>query len=406
MRFWKTTIILSLLIVLVMAQLSPAMPGFARKYKMSCTTCHAPFPRLKAYGDEFAGNAFVLKDQDAPRYFADTGDQNLNLIRDINFGFRMEGWMNYRTVTDKDLDLSTPYLLKMISGGSLGKNLAYYFYFFMDERGEVAGIEDAYLMFNDIAFGDLDIYLGQFQVSDPLMKRELRLTYEDYMIYKTRVGLSRANLAYDKGLMLTYGMDTGTSIILEVVNGNGLTEVDQNRTFDDDKYKNYAARVSQDIGEHLRIGGFGYLGKEDFPVTGTTYNGTNDITYVGGDATVAFGPIELNAQYMMRTDSDPDFFGDENDTETTGGILELIFSPNGDQSKWYAAALYNWIESDYDDDPVFPTSVGNAYNKLAYSSATGHFTYMLKTNIRIGAEVSYDLENEETRAGVGFILGF
>ena len=24
-----------------------AIPAFARKYKVSCTTCHAPFPRLK-----------------------------------------------------------------------------------------------------------------------------------------------------------------------------------------------------------------------------------------------------------------------------------------------------------------------------------------------------------------------
>ena len=31
-----------------------AIPAFARKYKMSCKTCHAPIPRLKAYGDEFA----------------------------------------------------------------------------------------------------------------------------------------------------------------------------------------------------------------------------------------------------------------------------------------------------------------------------------------------------------------
>ena len=38
-----------------------AIPAFARKYRMSCTTCHAPIPRLKEYGDEFAGNGFVQK---------------------------------------------------------------------------------------------------------------------------------------------------------------------------------------------------------------------------------------------------------------------------------------------------------------------------------------------------------
>ena len=43
-----------------------AIPAFGRKYRMSCSTCHAPIPRLKAYGDDFAGNGFVLADQDAP----------------------------------------------------------------------------------------------------------------------------------------------------------------------------------------------------------------------------------------------------------------------------------------------------------------------------------------------------
>ena len=46
-----------------------AMPAFARKYQMSCKTCHSPFPKLKPYGEEFAGNGFVLKDKEAPRYY-------------------------------------------------------------------------------------------------------------------------------------------------------------------------------------------------------------------------------------------------------------------------------------------------------------------------------------------------
>ena len=69
---------------------------------------------------------------------------------------------------------------KLLSGGALTKNVAYYFYFFFSERGEVAGVEDAFLMFNNVGNSELDIYAGQFQVSDPLFKRELRLFYQDY----------------------------------------------------------------------------------------------------------------------------------------------------------------------------------------------------------------------------------
>lgn len=60
-----------------------AIPAFARKYSMSCKTCHAPAPKLKDYGEEFAANGFELKDKEAPRYYQDTGDDQVSLIRDF-----------------------------------------------------------------------------------------------------------------------------------------------------------------------------------------------------------------------------------------------------------------------------------------------------------------------------------
>jgi hypothetical protein len=93
----------------------------------------------------------------------------------------------------------------LISGGSITTDIAYYFYFFFSERGEVAGLEDAFLMFNNLFGSELDFYLGQFQVSDPLFKRELRLTFEDYRIYRTAVGYSNINLHMTEDK--TYGLN-------------------------------------------------------------------------------------------------------------------------------------------------------------------------------------------------------
>ena len=105
--------------------------------------------------------------------------------------------------------------------------MGYYFYFYMDERGEVAGVEDAYIHFNNIGGVPFDIMVGQFQTSDPLMKRELRLTYEDYNIYGTAIGQSAIKLTYDRGVMLTYDIEsTGTGLVGLVVNGNGKPDAD------------------------------------------------------------------------------------------------------------------------------------------------------------------------------------
>jgi len=391
--FTKPKIVLVVVLIAFVATIiipciSQAIPAFARKYRMSCNTCHAPIPRLKAYGDDFAGNGFVLADQDAPRFYVDTGDEELDLIREFPFAVRMDGYLKYQSETDKDFDFSAPYNLKLLSGGALTKDIAYYFYFYFSEHGEIVGIEDAYLMFNNLFGQDLDVYIGQFAVSDPLFKGEVRLTYEGYQIYKARVGdSSSSNLSYDRGLMVTLGLETGTDIILEIVNGNGLPEADDFRVFDNDKYKNFAGRISQDVAEFLRLGAFGYYGQE-----GMTY--TNKLWMAGGDMTLAYDDkLELNLQYLHRNDDNPCFEEVKPpEVETKGGFAELIFMPNGERSRLYGTLLYNKIDSDDDN--------------IDYESFTTHIGYMVQTNLRLIAENVYDIENEEHKVIVGFVSGF
>jgi len=364
-----------------------AIPAFARKYKMSCTTCHAPIPRLKDYGEEFAGNGFVLEDKDAPRYFVDTGDEDLDLIRDVPLAMRLEGFIKHHTETDRDVDFTMPYNLKLLTGGSLTRNVSYYFYFFFSERGEVVGIEDAYVHFNNLFNSDLDIMVGQFQVSDPLFKREVRLTYEDYQVYKRRVGDCGINLAYDRGLMITYGFETGTDIVVEVLNGNGIGAADDNRVYDTDKYKNFAGRISQGLGENLRVGGFGYYGKEGD-------HNPDEVWMLGGDATVSYlDKLQINMQYLERRDDNP-FFENTVPTEkyeTQGGLAELVYMPHGERSKWYGVVLYNFWDSQIGGDD--------------YESISFQLGHVFRTNIRFLLENTYEFETEENRLVLGLVAG-
>jgi hypothetical protein len=368
-----------------------AMPAFARKYQMSCKVCHAPFPKLKPYGEDFAANGFVLKDKEAPRYYADTGDEKVSLIRNLPIALRVEAFASFNHKHGDSIDLSTPYLIKLLSGGELFRNVSYYFYFFFSERGKVAGLEDAFLMFNGV-LGDLDVIVGQFQVSDPLFKGELRLTYEPYAVYKAKPGLSGIDLTYDRGIMLTYGLKGGTDLTLEVVNGSGIgdSEANPGGRFDADKYKNVMARVSQDLGENLRVGAFGYLGKEQGP-TGRV----NELWLAGADATLALGKLELNLQYVERRDDNPSFLMHAVEVATRGAFAELIYQPRGDDSPWYGAGVFNWIDSDQED--------------LRYTAASLHGGWMLRRNFRLVAEATYAFRSKEggyPRFGVGLVTAF
>jgi hypothetical protein len=90
-----------------------AIPAFARKYNMSCNVCHAPFPKLKPYGEDFAANGFQLPDKEPARYFKKTGDDLLLLMKELPFALRFELFGQYENSRNVNPDLRTPYILKL-----------------------------------------------------------------------------------------------------------------------------------------------------------------------------------------------------------------------------------------------------------------------------------------------------
>ena len=75
-----------------------------------------------------------------------------------------------------------------------------------------------------------------------------------------------------------------------------------------------------------------------------------------------------------------------------GGFAELLYFPRGDDSKWYSAALFNWID----------------YGKLRndFQSVSFHLGFLLRRNVRLVGEITYimkDLHEKHIRFGVGLI---
>ncbi|MDY0059733.1 MAG: hypothetical protein RBU45_07995 [Myxococcota bacterium] len=396
-----------LLLLLGVGRPAEAIPAFARSHNFSCTTCHQPFPRLKPYGEEFAGNAFAPSDAEGmpPRYFLDVGDDALALLRDLPLGVRADLYADVQAGRDdRDdgfTDLKVPYGIKLLSGGRIAKNVGYYFYFYMSERGEVAGLEDAYLHFHQPFDLPVDLLIGQFQVSDPLFKRELRLTFQDYLLYKVRPGRSLTNLTYDRGLLLTTSLPTGTDLTAILVNGNGLGEADAREDYDFARGKLAMGRISQDLGP-LRLGFFVFGGTEEqAPERGVSLQ-TNAPLLWGPDLTLAVERFELNVQYLRRHDDNPWFLPVRGETPregiTTDGLLgELLVDLTGNGGPVWLVVLANWVDSDEDRHDV------QAY--------TGSLTWLWRSNLRLLAEYTYTRDRggvqvDEHRGTLGLVSGF
>jgi hypothetical protein len=387
-RFFFWMIIGALVVLSLPTEEAMAIPAFARKYKFSCSTCHSAIPKLKPYGEEFAGNGFRLPEAAEPkRAYQNTGDEKLMLIKDLPLAIRFDLYVQSADREAGNFDVQAPYGVKLLSGSPISSHVSYYFYFYISERGEVVGLEDAFFYFNDIGNVPFDLAVGQFQVCDPLFKRELRLTFEDYVIYKVQPGNSRANLTYDRGLMGIYGFDFGLDLTAMVLNGNGIKPADEDtKVFDNDNNKNFAFRASQSLGM-VRLGAFAYSGKE------TVTNEENTISIYGPDLTIGNENIELNAQYMIREDDNPFFLANGAEKiETKGGFAELIYMPNGSNSLFIFSLLYNKV-----------TGTNDWYD---YESATFSISHMAARNIRVIGEGTYDLVNEKPVITLGIVSAF
>ena len=364
-----------------------SIPAYARKYDMSCNVCHSPVPKLKPFGEAFAANGYQLKDKEPPRFTRETGDSKLLLMRELPLALRLDGFARYLPGNTPESDIEWPYILKILSSGQIANNVSYFLYFLFNERGEVAGVEDAFVYFNDVGKVPLDITIGQYQVADPIFKRELRPTFEDYVIYTVKPGLSKADLTYDRGVILNYTLPTGTDLFGSVVNGNGIGGTFNGSNFDSDPYKNLFFRLAQEVDTSLSLGTLAYLGKE------RDLGMINDFYMLGGDAKVSVGHFELGVQYMHRTDMNPFFLGSGASTiKSQGGFAQLMFAPDLDRSDWYVFLLYNKIESDV--------------ASLNYHTMTGNFSYLLARNFKLMGEYTYDLEQEQHRVTVGFVTAF
>lgn len=399
-----------------LAQDARAIPAFARKYGVSCQLCHAPVPRLNAFGEAFAGNGFEFAVGEPPRDTVGTGDPLLRLQRDIPLAIRYDAYLRALTKPtggQNSVDFQTPWVVKLLSGGQVAEKVSYYIYFLLTERGEVGGLEDAYVQFTDVAGTGVSLIAGQFQVSDPLFKREVRLEYEDYQPYRVRVGMAAADLTYDRGLMALWSPREGTDVAVEVVAGRGLNAASGNRQFDGEDAKSTMLRISQDVGP-IRLGGFAYRGYERNVGT------TNTITMWGPDATVPLGSVgELNAQFVRRIDRDP-FFGTCSisnpcpgnaivpfGTSVNSGFAEAVFWPQGEGGRLFFTGLFNWIDA---SRPVVSLRLGEQDESpgylAEYQTASAAVHYLYKRNIRLMTEAGWDLKREQARLVFGSMVAF
>lgn len=362
------------------------IPAFARRYRLPCGSCHDPIPRLTAFGEYFLENGYAIAPGDTTGTTAN-GDSLLVLSQVLPLAIRFDAYVRYVSGQGGRSDFQTPYAVKLLSGGVVARNISYYLYLMLSEDGTTGSLEDANVTFNEVLGTPVSLTVGQFQIIDPIWKRELRVTVADYEILRHRPGNSLANLTYDRGLLASFRPTTSTGLFAAVVNGNGIGEA-QGGSFDSDRPKAGMLAITQNFGP-LRLSLFGYTGTQRLDTgTGTIGNRTR---MAGPGVFYRAGPVDVAAQYVYRDDRDPAFTGVPTDAVTRGGFAEVSWYPRGRGGRLLLTALYNAVESsDFADA----------------ESATLNVSWLQARNLRLAAEGTWDLVGERGDLKLGLVTAF
>jgi hypothetical protein len=410
------------------APATQAMPAFARQYDMSCAACHDAFPRLNAFGEHFRDSNFRLPNW-RTQNTVDTQDDMLVLPKFPPLAIRAQAYVQARqgenvdpvsgtSAADSEADFQAPYLIKLLSSAPLSDHITYYFYGIFAEKGGNGEtlIEDAWFRHDDAFGSGVGTMLGQFQLSDLMFPREIRLTFQDFMAYRM------AGITYDRGVILDRGFGP-FDLALGAVNGNGITDnftVNSpgyrraDAMFDNDTRKNVFGRVGVDVGTIMTVGVFGLAGEQK-SITGLlagTAAGTRDTDkrIVGLDLSGSIGA--KTHWFVQGLWNEWDGFIDTNpgmNYKWFGGFagVDYVHSPH-----WAYSLLVNYADAQDLDGS------GTVYEGINMRTVTLAAPYYFMRNVKgvievtgdfLAADSDADFVGHESKEGyvlVGFDAAF
>jgi hypothetical protein len=398
-----TFFFLLIFFVLMIPTKSEAMPVFARKYNMSCVACHAAFPRLNEFGEQFVSDNYRLPNWKDTT--VDTGDDMLALPVSVPLALRTQAFVQAREAETVDIDtgetisadtdFQAPYLIKLLSSAPLSDHISYYFYAIFAEKGDNGSVivEDAWFSHDDVFGTDISLMLGQFQVSDLMFPRETRLTFQDFMVYRM------AGLTYDRGTIFGYTAGP-VDLSLGLVNGNGISEnytinspgyKRPDHLFDNNGGKAVFGRIGGDIAD-VNLGLFGYSGTQKNATppagTGSGDRDTDKISY-GIDLSGKIGYKTYWFAQLLQNDWD-EFIDANTKYSWFGSFIGVDYVHN---DHWVYSLLYNY--ADANDFKKTDT----VYEGIDINSLTLSTSYYFMRNVKGVIEVNLDLLDTVDKTG-------
>jgi hypothetical protein len=201
-------LLLALYIVLQPGEVT-ALPLFARKYSVPCTTCHFAYPRLNKFGMDFRQRGYRMAGEKGESPW-ESKEVPLSLIGNVGYTYQRVNALDSTSTTRSDYATSgyQQNAFELHSAGTLAPNATFHLDADFDGVGGALSGGMVYVQFDDLVRdGALNIKTGIFDADIPYLADSRKTTLAEYQTAVTLDGQgvelngTRSGWTYAAGLI-------------------------------------------------------------------------------------------------------------------------------------------------------------------------------------------------------------
>ncbi len=312
-----------------------AIPTFARKYGVSCSTCHVNIPKLNAFGKAFRFNGYrfpkekkeLLAEKPIPLggkpqkgRWPEKAIWPGEIPSNPPVSIRMELDTDYNSENNEEIIFNFPHELYVLSGGNLGESISFLFELLAYQDGSFGGIRRSFLQFDSPVWNSklINLKIGKIEIAAVPSSSIRRITMiEDNVVNSFLNGSNQFKLNDPKSGLELWGIKDGRNgggfyygigVVEQFQEEITLANNDSKGTSSKDlylrlSYKFRGLSLSGESGpvpeggswrdDHLRIGFFAYSGGVE----------DSDFSRKGADLGWQFKDLELFGGIAFGQDS-------------------------------------------------------------------------------------------------------
>jgi hypothetical protein len=378
------TFLLSVFLLIVVSALSAspgqALPLFARKYKVACTTCHMAFPRLNAFGRQFRQNGYRMVGEVGTSPWEDS-NVPISFVADVGYDYAStlipahSGIPEVRTNTSAFQQNA----VELHTAGTLAPHVT--FHVDSDFEGVGLALESgmAFVQLDDVARGGgLNVKAGIYDADIPYLAASRTLTAHEYIFPVTLDAV---------GIELN-GTHSGWTYALAMINSERTTGKPSDKTLNN--FENPYAWIMRDVHGHeltARV----LLDHQDPRAADLRSSSRLEFDL---SALLNFSRGTVTPAYAYEKHDEPDV--DHPRKRHTGMIEATLLLDSS--SRWVLTSRYELQHTPSDGSLLVP--------ERDFYLATADLSYYLNPNARVGLDFARTASNHNDEPRVDEMQAF